>query len=72
MTMCDYRIVRTTFPSGDMELVISEVFFDENGNPEGWNPVEIFGDSCVYLSAVLNKLSSVFEKPIIDSAEFVR
>jgi hypothetical protein len=70
MTHWNYRVMRRK--RGDEILYgLHEVFYDEEGNTDGWteNPVDVFADSPEELKQTLLWMQIALTKPILDYDE---
>lgn len=67
MASFNYRVMRHTRPNGD-EFAIHEVFYDDNGQVNGWteNALSVFCLSLEDLKLELDRYNLAIEKPVLD------
>ena len=68
----NYRIVKTDF-SGAVEFAIHEVYYDENGEPDGatQNPSWPAGETWEEFQADLNNYNMAMLQPVLDYDMFL-
>ena len=66
MSTWNHRILASEH-NGEMSLDIHEVYYDENGKPNGYtkNPVSVSGDSLKSITWTLNRMIEAKSKPIL-------
>lgn len=63
----NHRVVKRTYPNGDVSFGIHEVFYDDNGNVTGCteDPIGIVEDTKQDLYTTLNLLFDAFSKDVL-------
>ena len=67
----NHRVVRHRHPSGDESLEIHEVYYDDDGKPDGVTEegVSVAGETVEELNKVLALMQQAISKPILDWEE---
>lgn len=67
----NHRILAQKQPNGDVYLQIHEVYYDENGLPNGYtkNPVSVGGEDLKAITWTLNKMLEAKKKPVLWDGE---
>jgi len=70
----NYRVIDLTEQAVDGELLygIVEVYYDEQGNPEGYTDPFILGDSLQELEESLQMMFKSIQKPTLNPKDFLR
>lgn len=63
----NYRIMKRTYENGEEEFGLYEVYYDENGQPNGWSADArpITAESLEGLKWVQEKFAEALEKPVL-------
>lgn len=65
----NYRVVRRKYPDGEVLYQMHEVYYDNDGNPDGVSacPVDVTSDAGVDgIKWVLTSMQEAAEKPVLD------
>jgi len=64
----NYRICRETLDNGDLFFTLREVYYDDEGNPNGWTaePVDFAGDSWKDVAEGISLASGCIGTAILD------
>lgn len=67
----NHRLLAHQSPNGEVYLHIHEVYYDENGKPNGYteDPVSVGGETVREITWVLNRMKECRKKPILWAGE---
>lgn len=68
MSGWNYRITRETFPDGEHMFAIREVYYDDDGKPNGWTkePIAAVGDTAIEVLDTLGRMSGCGAAGVLD------
>lgn len=69
----NYRIIRHIPEKGEAYLAVHEVFYDDDGEPDGCteNPIQIIGEDLEAIQFQSMKIAESVDKPILDYQMFL-
>ena len=67
--MWNYRLVKDG-PDDFSCLTVAEVYYNEDGEPDGWCDASVIGDDLKEAKEVLWMMFEAFDKPILEAKDF--
>lgn len=65
----NHRVVRVKETDNDDLLILTEVFYDENGKPTGYTEPFMCSETIDGLRELLARLSEALAEPVLDATE---
>ena len=64
----NHRVIRRKYETGEEYFAIHEVYYDDNGKPNGVTalPIAIFEDSVEDLAITIERVKECLSKPLLD------
>jgi predicted secreted protein len=66
----NHRVLRHIDAWGDEFVTFAEVFYDDNGKPEGYSTVCMVGDNIEEIREIANRLLKAADQPVLDATIF--